>query len=67
MGYHIFEENGLYDKTVMQGKGHRHRGLSHTTIDGKICILTLEVHCEDRGTNIVAIDMDSYENEVVLR
>lgn len=67
MGYHIFEENGLYDKTVMQGKGHRHRGLSHTTIDGKICILTLEVHCEDRGTNIVAIDMDSYENDVVLR
>lgn len=57
-GCHCYVENGLYIETLLEKDGYRYRGLSHTMIQDKVCMVTLDIRADD-GVDIIFVDITS--------
>lgn len=55
-GCHCYVENGLYIETLLDKQGHKYRGLTHTTLKNKWCMVTLDIRA-DEGVDIVFVDI----------
>ena len=57
-GFHFYDENGLYNDTILTGEGHKYRGSGHVQYQGKLCLVSLDVKNPKLGVSLVVIDIE---------
>ena len=59
-GFHFYDENGLYNDTILTGEGHKYRGSGHVQYQGKLCLVSLDVKNPKLGLFLRKSSLDEF-------
>ena len=54
-GFHLFNEQGMHLYTILETEGYKYRGLGHIYLQGKLCLVTLDVN--EKGVKVNLMDL----------